>query len=89
MAVIWEPGTAMALHAFGDLVALEELGGLPEVGEAAVGAGADEGDIDLDALDGGAAGELHVIEGLLEGLGLGLAAGLGGIGDGPSPMPMP
>jgi hypothetical protein len=54
----------MALHTGGDLAALDVFGDFLEIGEAAVGAGAEEGDVDLDAFDGLAGGQLHVGEGL-------------------------
>jgi hypothetical protein len=50
----------MALHARADLAALEVLGGLAEVGDAAVGAGSEEADVDLGALDRGVRRQLHV-----------------------------
>ena len=56
------------------------FGDFLEVGKAAVGAAAEEGHVDLDPLDGGAGGELHV----LDRLGGGVAILLGkvlGVGD--------
>ena len=65
----------------GDLFALEVFGGFAEVGEAAIGAGADEGYINGDAFDRGSGGELHVGEGFLDDGSFFRVRGGGGIGD--------
>ena len=55
-------GNDDGLHIRGDLAALDVLGDLLKIGEAAVGAATKEGHVDLDSLDGGAGGELHVLD---------------------------
>ena len=66
-------------HAVGDFFAFDELGRLTQVGQAAVGAGTDEDDIDGCAGDGLAFLETHVFVGLaydeLIGLGKGIDRG--------------
>ena len=61
-STICEPGTASAFTPRRDLPALEVFRDLAEVRQAAVGAAADERDVDLRALDRRAGRELHVFE---------------------------
>src|SRR5690606_5811073 len=68
-------------HAGRDLVALDVFGDLAEVGETAVGAGADESDVDLHTLDRRAGGQLHVGERFLDGGLLARGGGFRGIRD--------
>ena len=67
--------------ACGDLFAPEEFGGFTEIGEAAIGAGSDKGDIDGDTFDRGSGGELHVGEGFLDDGSFFRVSSGGGIGD--------
>ena len=74
-------GNGDGFDAGSDFLALEVFGGLAEVREAAIGAGADEGDIDGDALDRSSGRELHVSERFHDdGLFFRVGSG-GGIGD--------
>ena len=75
----------------GHLAPLHDGGGVAQVGDAAVGAGADEDHVDLLAGDGGAGGEPHVGQRLLE---RGAAGGVGRLGRDrgcgrPPPRPCP
>jgi hypothetical protein len=73
-------GNGDGFDASGDLAALDELRHFAEVAEAAVGAGADEGDVDLRALDRLAGGQLHVGERFLDGDARWLGGGASGVG---------
>jgi hypothetical protein len=80
MATICEPGTAMAFTPARPCGPRMYFATSRKSRDPAVGAGADEGDVDLHALDRRAGGELHVGERLLDG-GLFLRrGGLGGSG---------
>jgi hypothetical protein len=62
----WEPGTTITRTPVGDPAALEDRGGQAQVADPAVGARADEHDVDLLAEDRLAGPEVHVLEGVLE-----------------------
>src|SRR5690606_23948923 len=64
------PGDGDGGDARGHLAALEEFRGLAKIGNAAVGATADETDIDRGARDGSASLQLHVLERLADALAL-------------------
>ena len=64
------------LDARTDLAALEVLGGFAEVGDATVGAGTEEADVDLGTLDRGVRRQLHVGVGVFGGLTVGGVEGL-------------
>ena len=69
-------GNGDGRNAGGDFFPFEKFGGFAEVGEAAVGAGTDEGDIDGDAFDGCSGGKLHVSEGFFnDGFFFGIGSG--------------
>ena len=57
-----EPGTTIAPHAAGDLLAFDDLRRGAQVLDAAIGARADEDAVDLDVLQRGAGLEAHVVE---------------------------
>ena len=76
-----EPGHDHRTDRRGDLAALDQLGGLAQVADPRVGAGADEDAVERDLLDRRPGLQAHVLERALVALALGLGHGAGDVGD--------